>query len=203
MTTSGPASSESKDPDNFLQVLEPGWWRTDAIPDLNDILRTINRVRLAASKVDAFDQFMSELGTVTGGELLQGTLLRMRESGHALEESMEHLFDHPSRRLAAYGSLRPGESNAHQMNGIEGTWLHGTIPGIIEQPTEYLEFNWIPESPPVAVMVMSAFNLPQHYRRLDQFEGPDYVRTWVPVTIAGVVQVCNTYEGRCDLRQQK
>ena len=113
-----------------------------------------------------------------------------------LEAFFDNMLDHPSHRLAVYGTLKPGGSNAAQLSGIEGDWLEGTVHGIVEQPGEYLEFTWDTLAPPISVMVFSAPRLSEHFDRLDDFEGPDYLRILVPVEIDGMIEVCNIYEGK-------
>lgn len=113
-----------------------------------------------------------------------------------LEVFFENFFDHPSHRLAVYGTLKPNGSNAAQLAGIEGDWSEGNVHGIVEQPGEYLEFTWDVSAPPVSVMVFSGPRLNEHFDRLDDFEGPDYQRTLVPVDIDGMIHVCNIYEGK-------
>ena len=34
-----------------------------------------------------------------------------------------------SHRLATYGTLAPGRVNHHQMDGMDGEWIKGTIAG--------------------------------------------------------------------------
>lgn len=92
------------------------------------------------------------------------------------------------RRLAVYGTLAPGEVNAEVLADLEGEWLDGTVTG------ELLEHGWgarhgfpamryDPEGPPVAVKVFVSNDLPDHWRRLDAFEGPGYARIVVPVAL--------------------
>jgi gamma-glutamylcyclotransferase (GGCT)/AIG2-like uncharacterized protein YtfP len=115
---------------------------------------------------------------------------------NAMEELFDRIFEHPSHRLAVYGTLRPGESNAAQLEGIKGEWHDGTATGIVVQPGEYLEFTWIVGAALVAIKVFDAPELSHHFGRLDEFEGPEYVRILAPVTIEGVIQICNIYAGR-------
>ncbi|MCA9802105.1 MAG: hypothetical protein KC777_08970, partial [Cyanobacteria bacterium HKST-UBA02] len=51
------------------------------------------------------------------------------ESPTIIEETIERILDNPSHRLAAYGTLRPGESNHHIVSHIEGEWLAGEATG--------------------------------------------------------------------------
>ena len=84
-------------------------------------------------------------------------------------------------RLATYGSLAPGEVNHHQLAGLEGRWLRGTVRG------RRVAAGWgvalgfpglvLDESgPAVDVQVFESPDLPEHWARLDEFEGPGYRR---------------------------
>ena len=97
-------------------------------------------------------------------------------------------------RLATYGTLSPGQANHHQMDGMTGTWRQGTVrgrcfmvgwgaamgyPGLVADP----------EGEPVPVMLFESADLPQHWDRLDAFEGEGYVRSVIAVETAdGLVE---------------
>lgn len=95
---------------------------------------------------------------------------------------------HEITRLFVYGTLAPDKENHHVMVGIEGSWEKATIygrlisegwgaahgcPGVI--PTENGEL--------VTGYLFTSEQLPQHWSMLDEFEGPDYRRVLVPVTV--------------------
>jgi len=93
----------------------------------------------------------------------------------------------PETRLASYGTLQPGQSNHHQLAGLRGRWLTGTVRGKLiptgwavtqRFPALFLD----PAGPLVNVSLFESADLPQHWSRLDEFEGPDYRR--VPVTVS-------------------
>ena len=84
-------------------------------------------------------------------------------------------------RLASYGSLAPGRENHHQLAGLNGRWQRGTVLG------KLIEAGWgsglgypaliLDElGPAVEVQVFESPDLPSHWQRLDEFEGPDYRR---------------------------
>lgn len=90
--------------------------------------------------------------------------------------------------LATYGTLRPGEPNEHIMEGMDGTWTPGLMrahlyasgvgraegyPGVILDPA----------AEPVPVQLFSSADLPEHWDRLDEFEGPGYRRVPVQVEV--------------------
>lgn len=92
-------------------------------------------------------------------------------------------------RLAVYGSLAPGKSNHHQLDGLTGTWVPGVLRG------ERNDKGWgtaggfpglvlNPEGDEVAVQVFTSSDLPAHWARLDRFEGKDYRRVTTKVLTA-------------------
>ncbi|HEX2526752.1 MAG TPA: gamma-glutamylcyclotransferase family protein [Geminicoccus sp.] len=84
-------------------------------------------------------------------------------------------------RLATYGSLAPGRVNHHQLAALEGRWLRGVVRGRLVEagwgaslghPGLVLDL----EGPVVEVHVFESAVLPQHWERLDAFEGDGYRR---------------------------
>lgn len=99
-------------------------------------------------------------------------------------------------RLATYGTLSPGRSNAHVLGGLAGTWTQGTVRGHL------FERGWgaaagypgIDEAgPTVDVHVFTSRDLPAHWDRLDRFEGPGYRRLQVLVHIDGSETLAYVY----------
>lgn len=104
----------------------------------------------------------------------------------------------PEHRLVVYGSLAPGKSNHAQMDGMTGTWTPGTVRG------HFHDGGWaagqgfpglVPnrDGPAVEVLVFASLDLPAHWARLDEFEGQDYRRVVVEVTVAGSCLPANIY----------
>jgi gamma-glutamylcyclotransferase (GGCT)/AIG2-like uncharacterized protein YtfP len=90
-------------------------------------------------------------------------------------------------RLAVYGSLAPGEVNAHVLDGIRGAWREGTVRGDLQpegwgMTHGFPALRWRPDGPLVPVRLLESPDLPAHWPRLDAFEGRDYRRIVVPVT---------------------
>lgn len=95
----------------------------------------------------------------------------------------------PQHALAAYGTLAPGESNHNAVGWVRGSWVAGTVLGYTFQigwgPAEgYPGFIADPEGHRVPVQVLISEQLPDHWDRLDDFEGPGYERTVVDVALA-------------------
>lgn len=90
-------------------------------------------------------------------------------------------------RLFVYGSLRPGESNAHMLAGIEGRWSRGSVRGILHasgtgSAAGYPVVVLDPAGPVIPGCILASPRLHEHWRRLDEFEGPDYTRVLATVT---------------------
>ena len=84
-------------------------------------------------------------------------------------------------RLATYGTLAPGQVNHHHMGGMAGFWSRGTLRGrLIAEgwgaahncPGVVLD----PEGQEVEVHIFTSPDLPDHWQRLDAFEGAEYHR---------------------------
>ncbi|MEV4417669.1 gamma-glutamylcyclotransferase family protein [Catellatospora sp. NPDC049609] len=91
-----------------------------------------------------------------------------------------------NHRLATYGTLAPGKPNHHQLDGLDGRWFAGHLHGRL------LDAGWgatlgYPalvvdrDGDRIDVQVFESADLPAHWSRLDDFEGPQYRR--VPVTV--------------------
>ncbi|MET3894321.1 4a-hydroxytetrahydrobiopterin dehydratase [Micrococcus sp. UYEF12] len=98
--------------------------------------------------------------------------------------------------LAAYGTLAPGRSNAHVMDGVRGPWTPGTVRGVLHAsgagaatgyPGVVLATPAAAEHPAaqiadVPAQLLVSVDLPDHWDRLDAFEGAGYRR--VPAVVA-------------------
>ncbi|MGW3945101.1 4a-hydroxytetrahydrobiopterin dehydratase [Micrococcus endophyticus] len=98
--------------------------------------------------------------------------------------------------LAAYGTLAPGRSNARVMDGVRGTWAPGTVRGVLHAsgvgaatgyPGVVLATPAATEHPAaqiadVPAQLLVSVDLPDHWDRLDAFEGAGYRR--VPAVVA-------------------
>ena len=97
-------------------------------------------------------------------------------------------MDSQSTALFVYGTLAPGEENAHIMDGMEGIWRRATVcgtrhntgwgvnkghPGLI--PDENAD--------PIEGLVFISDDLPKNWARLDAFEGKDYRRITIQATL--------------------
>lgn len=92
----------------------------------------------------------------------------------------------PEHALAVYGTLAPGQSNHHVVADIEGLWVEGAIRGrrfeaVWSGTFGYPGFAAEPEGPLQPVLVLVSAFLPEHWDRLDAFEGPGYERRVIDV----------------------
>jgi gamma-glutamylcyclotransferase (GGCT)/AIG2-like uncharacterized protein YtfP len=101
-------------------------------------------------------------------------------------------------RLATYGSLSPGEVNHNQLSSLSGRWLKGTVRGFLQNAgwgssMGFPGLTLDPTGPEVSVNVFESADLPQHWSRLDEFEGPEYRRVVTEVETAGGIVKANIY----------
>jgi gamma-glutamylcyclotransferase (GGCT)/AIG2-like uncharacterized protein YtfP len=87
----------------------------------------------------------------------------------------------PEHRLAVYGSLAPGGSNHGRLAGLDGAWSPGVVRGRLFQEgwgalQGYPGLRLDPVGGEIAVQVFASPDLPEHWARLDRFEGPEYRR---------------------------
>lgn len=121
------------------------------------------------------------------------------EERNAAEGSLNQQFD-TKKTLAVYGSLMPGKENHHVVAHIAGFWHTGYIKGYFEDGgwsmgTGYPSIIWDPAGVSIPVSVLVSDYLPQHWSRLDYFEGDAYQRILIPVYQGKEVKwVANIYE---------
>ncbi|MFO1113155.1 MAG: gamma-glutamylcyclotransferase [Rhodospirillales bacterium] len=99
-------------------------------------------------------------------------------------------------RLAVYGTLAPGRANHQQLAGLSGQWRKGTVRGRLcdagwGAPLGYPGLILDPSGPAVEVQLFESADLPDHWSRLDAFEGTGYRRVVTQVRTAdGEVDAC-------------
>lgn len=91
--------------------------------------------------------------------------------------------------LAVYGTLAPGRVNHHQLEGLNGRWRQGTVRGWLGHagwaaPLGYVGLVLDPAGPLVDVYLFESPDLPDHWSRLDEFEGTEYRRVVTQVGTA-------------------
>ncbi|MEM9046338.1 MAG: gamma-glutamylcyclotransferase family protein [Pseudomonadota bacterium] len=89
-------------------------------------------------------------------------------------------------RLVVYGTLAPGQVNEGQLTDLTGTWGRGTVKGTLIQSGWGAAHNCPgmtlnADGEPVEVQLFTSSDLPDHWARLDAFEGADYQRSLTKV----------------------
>ena len=97
-------------------------------------------------------------------------------------------------RLFVYGSLRPGRENAHLLEQIGGSFEPGSILGKLYHDGwgALIGYPGVDICDPIDQIegfVFTSKYLDKHWDQLDDFEGEEYIRTEVNVTLASGVQV--------------
>ncbi|MEL7347223.1 MAG: gamma-glutamylcyclotransferase [Pseudomonadota bacterium] len=102
-------------------------------------------------------------------------------------------------RLATYGTLAPGRVNHHQLSGLHGAWLEGTVRGHLSEAgwgaaQGFPGLTLDPAGPAVAVHIFVSPGLPAQWTRLDAFEGPGYRRVVTRAETPGGAVAVSIYE---------
>ncbi len=140
--------------------------------------------------------------------LVRLNLLRTREAGDPavmalVEGAIEALFT-ASHHLIVYGSLMPGGLNHGLISDLGGSWRKGWVTGELldrgwSAAMSYPALRWCPDGERIPAYVFISSDLPDHWRRLDDFEGLEYRRILAPFwSQDGSVLVGNVYAMECD-----
>ena len=102
------------------------------------------------------------------------------------------LLNRPSTKLIVYGTLAPGESNASQLENLSGNWSQCFVRGKLEIEKNGLKtFSWDPNVPEHEFQLFESDELPEHWHRLEAFEGDGYMRRSTLAKVSG--NVCVAY----------
>lgn len=90
-----------------------------------------------------------------------------------------------THRLFVYGTLAPGRPNEHVLADVPGTWEPASVTGDLLQEgwgaaVGYPGIVLDPDGDEVEGLLFESEHLPEHWARLDAFEGEGYER--VPTT---------------------
>ena len=93
------------------------------------------------------------------------------------------------QRFATYGTLAPGRPNHHHLSNLKGKWVIGKVRGKLVQRGWGAELGYpalVPadDGEEIEVHLLLSPDLPDHWRRLDEFEGSEYRRTKIEVQTA-------------------
>ncbi len=100
---------------------------------------------------------------------------------HGLDIRMANSKTAAETRLATYGTLAPGRVNSHQLAELKGSWLQGTVTGRLVEAGWGAKLGYPglildPAGQVIEVQVFESSELPDHWPRLDAFEGAGYRR---------------------------
>ena len=103
-----------------------------------------------------------------------------------------------TERLAVYGTLAPSQPNHHQLAGLQGVWRPGSVRGRLVQEGWGADLGFPglvldASGDTVAVQLFESPDLPDHWSRLDAFEGEGYQRVLTQVVVANEVLVAYIY----------
>jgi gamma-glutamylcyclotransferase (GGCT)/AIG2-like uncharacterized protein YtfP len=93
-----------------------------------------------------------------------------------------------TKRLFVYGTLAPGQPNAHVLADVPGTWEPATVTGTLI-PEGWGAATGFPgilldaKGGEVEGLLFSSESLAEHWTRLDEFEGEGYERVHTNVTL--------------------
>ena len=96
-------------------------------------------------------------------------------------------------RLATYGTLAPGRVNHGQLAGLKGVWRRGRVTGHLAEAGWGADHGYPGlvldhAGEEVEVHLFESSDLPDHWPRLDRFEGDGYARVVAQVaTDDGVI----------------
>ena len=101
-------------------------------------------------------------------------------------------------RLAIYGTLAPGRVNHHQVSMMQATWIKGVVRGYLSDDGWGATYGFPgirldPDGDDVEVQVLESADLPDHWERLDAFEGEEYARVRVDVDTGNGVLKAQIY----------
>ena len=86
-----------------------------------------------------------------------------------------------TNRLFVYGTLAPGRSNAYVLASVPGEWEPASVIGTLHQEgwgaaAGYPGIVLDESGSEVAGLLFTSASLPDHWARIDQFEGEGYER---------------------------
>lgn len=110
-----------------------------------------------------------------------------------IELFLDLLLDHPSTKLASYGTFRPEEPNHVLLSDISGCWDDCITEGYIACINNLPYFTWNVQGEKIEMKIFSSPELPKHISRIDSFEGPDYERILIPTSSNNGIVVVNIY----------
>jgi gamma-glutamylcyclotransferase (GGCT)/AIG2-like uncharacterized protein YtfP len=175
---------------------------------LNDLLRLLNRsadavrgdgARAGGAGPGRAESLALALDRLRGLVWEEAAPPQPRRSGPGDSAELERLIhlalDRPDHKLAAYGTLVPGERNHDRVAALGGSWQRCYVRGRRWTAADGdPAFRWSPDEPEVEAMLLVSDRLPSAWADLDRFEGSPYRRHLVPVRAEETHHVAYLYE---------
>ncbi len=106
------------------------------------------------------------------------------------------LLDYPTRKLIAYGTLRPSEPNHKVLEPLtDQQWMDIEVEGtIVDREAGLKGFRWCDSRTRHKAMLLKSSQLPSFWGRLDSFEGSAYRRTLATALVGELTVVATIYQ---------
>ncbi|HEY9733026.1 MAG TPA: gamma-glutamylcyclotransferase [Drouetiella sp.] len=145
--------------------------------EVTQLIDTVNKARTASGAV-------SSAGAGASAAPSSGA-----SAGWSAEQRLNEIFG-TDRALAVYGTLAPGRENYHIVEPLGGEWTDGLIEGDLQETgwgatLGYPAFRPRTGGTILKIKVLRSDALPQGWKEVDDFEGPEYERILVPVYESG------------------
>lgn len=162
--------------------------RRGALDALADVLWTIRSNLMHGEKTPVGpDPMRSERNRLVGSA-----------AHDVLEDLMDAVLQHPSRRLVVYGTLVPGGSNHEMVAHVQGQWRQVVIGGQLGTVEGVPAFRRLSDGPAQPVELLESDDLVDLWPALDEFEGLRYRRILIEFQDGDILGVGNVYEYAAD-----
>ncbi len=190
-------------PGNYFHGERSGWFISGGLRgELRDlIIKSKGSVCLPVDMLDAelIRDYQNDGIEVSAFSFVDWDKMADYKTRYGLDEyfiDAKIVYDeHPARfRLASYGTLAPGRSNHHIMDGMDGTWSEGFVRGHLKQVGWGNEHGYPalipdPNGDKIPIHIFESRDLPDHWDRLDTFETEEYARIILPIeTDTGIIE---------------
>jgi gamma-glutamylcyclotransferase (GGCT)/AIG2-like uncharacterized protein YtfP len=110
-----------------------------------------------------------------------------------LMDMIDFVLDHPSHKFVAYGTLRQGQPGYAVLKDVDGSWSSVTLHGVVHEKDGLRAFSYSGHADGVAAELLVSKDLPDQWRRLDEFEDARYERHLGLYRDDGALGIGNVY----------